>query len=131
MGVGKTCKQNKEDDFQTHQMEFAIEEESWANFCVRHSLSNFEVSEQEIQTRLSKKIRRSTRRKAKLDRIWTSVDEESAWIRTCAKYKAKHRPVLYGPKTGGNVTSPCEEEADFFLFFFLAWSQKQRNEYIE
>ena len=86
------------------------------------------MSEQKIRTRLSKKIRRSTRRKAKLDRIWTSVDEESAWIRTCAKYKAKHRPVLYGPKTGGNVTSPSEEKASFLMFFFLVWSQKQGDE---
>ena len=28
MGVGKTSKQNKEDAFQTHRMEFAIKEES-------------------------------------------------------------------------------------------------------
>ena len=33
MGVGKTGKQDKEDDFRSHWMEFAIEEESWANFC--------------------------------------------------------------------------------------------------
>ena len=38
MGVGKTGKQNKEDDFRTHRMEFVIEEESLANFCERHSL---------------------------------------------------------------------------------------------
>ena len=64
------------------------------------------MSGQKIRSRLSKEIRRSTvtRRNAKLGLIWKSVDQESAWIRTCAKRKAKaakHRPVLYGPKTGG------------------------------
>ena len=36
--------------------------------------------------------------------------QESAWIRICAKHKAKHRL----PKTGGNVTSPGEEKAVIF-----------------
>ena len=37
-GVGKTGKQNEEDAFQTHRMEFAIDEESWKYFCARHGL---------------------------------------------------------------------------------------------
>ena len=51
-----------------------------------------------------------SKRNAKLDRFWTSVAQESAWIRTCTKHQAKCRP-----KTDGNVASLREENAVFFF----------------
>ena len=82
-------------------MEFAISEQAG-----RSSTQSTVADKMAKDTiKIIEEIRRRSKRNAMIDLFWTSVAQESVWIRSGAKHKRKHRPVVYRPKTGGNVTS--------------------------